>query len=61
MTDTTEVAGVTEALGLIDAQLAVMHSREIVSATDVSDLLLDLRLLLTPTDVPEPEPAATPS
>lgn len=57
MTDTIEVAGVTEALGLIDAQLAVMHSREIVSATDVSDLLLDLRLLLTPADAPEPEPA----
>jgi len=46
-----------EALALIDAQLAVMHAREIVSAADVSDILLDLRLLLQP--APEPEPAVT--
>lgn len=57
MTETIEAAAVTEALGLIDAQLGIMHAREIVSATDVSDLLLDLRQLLTPTSAPEPEPA----
>lgn len=55
MTETIDEAAVTEALGLIDAQLLIMHTREIVSATDVSDLLLDLRQLLTPApSAPEP-------
>lgn len=57
MTETIDEAAVNEALGLIDAQILIMHTREIVSATDVSDLLLDLRLLLTPAATPEPEPA----
>ncbi len=52
--DSSEVA---EALALIDNQLVALRAREIVSATDVSDLLLDLRLLLHPTDHPDPEPA----
>lgn len=56
MTETIDETAVNEALGLIDAQILIMHTREIVSATDVSDLLLDLRLLLTPAGTPEPEP-----
>lgn len=41
-----------EALALIDAEIARLASREMVTANEVSDLLLDLRLVLTPT--PEP-------
>lgn len=48
-------ASITEALALIDGELKTLSSREIVSAQDVSDLLLDLRLLLQPV----PEPAGT--
>ena len=32
---------INEALGLIDEQLGRVQSREIISATEVSDLLLD--------------------
>ena len=57
MTETIDETAVQDALDFIDGQLAVMHSREIISATDVSDLLLDLRQLLTSEAAPAPEPA----
>jgi len=60
MTETIDETIVQEALEFIDGQLAVMHAREIVSAADVSDLLLDLRQLLTSEeaeDTSAPEPA----
>lgn len=50
--DTLNSSSIDDALALIDGQLAIMAAREIVSAADVSDLLLDLRLLLQP--IPEP-------
>ena len=46
-TDQTEV--INEALGVIDEALAAMMSRELVSADEVADLLLDVRTLLTAT------------
>lgn len=48
MTDVTEREDViTEALALIDRGLGDMQHRELVSTDEVSDLLLDVRLLLT--------------
>jgi len=46
-----QVAGsepvIAEALSVIDAALAKMMSRELVSSGEVADLLLDVRSLLT--------------
>jgi len=44
MTETTERQA--EAVALIDGKLGELQSRELVSAVEVADLLLDLRLLL---------------
>ncbi|MEI8286637.1 MAG: hypothetical protein WCG15_04995 [Actinomycetes bacterium] len=46
MIDTREPV-ITEALAVIDKALAEMLKRELVSAVEVGDLLLDLRSLLT--------------
>ena len=46
MTDTIATETLTEALILIDQGLAHVQHRSLVSATEVSDLLLDVRLLL---------------
>ncbi len=46
----TEPAGndvITEAVALIDRSLADIKHRELISSTEVADLLLDLRLLLS--------------
>lgn len=37
---------IAEALAVIDQALSTMQHRELVSSSEVSDLLLDLRLLL---------------
>src|SRR5215212_2944231 len=55
MTDTNE-AVITEALSVIDAALATMMSRELVTSGEVTDVLLDVRSLLT---LPAPVPAET--
>lgn len=47
MTDSRDSAVITEALTVIDKALAEMLHRELVSTMEVSDLLLDVRLLLT--------------
>jgi hypothetical protein len=54
MTETTEIPiestdddALGEALRLIDKSLAEMMHRELVSTDEVSDLLLDMRMLLT--------------
>ncbi len=44
MTDTNE--RINEAFNLIDSELSRLQSREVVSAIEASDLLLDLRLLI---------------
>ena len=46
MMDTREPV-ITEALAVIDKALAEMLRRELVSAVEVGDLLLDLRSLLS--------------
>ena len=48
MIDTREPV-ITDALAVIDKGLAEMLRRELVSAVEVGDLLLDLRSLLTAT------------
>lgn len=40
-------AVVTEAIAVIDGALARMMQRDLVSSSEVADLLLDLRTLLT--------------
>jgi hypothetical protein len=46
MTDTND-AVITEALSVIDKALAQMLRRELVSSGEVTDVLLDVRTLLT--------------
>ena len=46
MTDTTE-AVITEAVRVIDKALGQVMSRELVSSGEVTDVVLDLRSLLT--------------
>lgn len=53
MTETNE-AVIQEALSVIDKALGQMMSRELVSTGEVTDVLLDVRSLLT---LPVPVPA----
>jgi hypothetical protein len=46
MTDTND-AVIAEALSVIDKALGQMLSRELVSSGEVTDVLLDVRMLLT--------------
>jgi hypothetical protein len=46
MTDTSE-AVISEAVSVIDKALAQLMSRELVSSGEVTDVLLDVRTLLT--------------
>jgi hypothetical protein len=46
-----EIDQIAEALVLIDRGLGVMQHRELVSTDEVSDLLLDVRGLLTAPEV----------
>jgi hypothetical protein len=50
---------VEEALSLIDTHLSSVQSREILSGPEVSDLLLDIRLLLMQFESIEEPAAAT--
>lgn len=50
MTEVEEMIDITsieEALALIDAGLGVMTDRQLVSTSEVTDLLLDVRSLLS--------------
>jgi len=51
MTETVEPVMI-EALAVIDRGLADLQQRELVTANEVTNLLLDLRLLLTEADLP---------
>ena len=55
MMETTDVVSVADAVGLIDSNLKDLQGRELVSAAEVADLLLDLRMLLAASQV-EPAP-----
>ena len=46
MSTMIEKEAITEALRIIDRSLGWMHSRELVSTAEVSDLLLDMRSVL---------------
>ena len=57
MSETSETNVVNEALAVIDKELRHLAARDMVTASDVTNLLLDLRLLLAPAAAPsEPEP-----
>jgi hypothetical protein len=59
VTETSEQTVITEALAVIDDELLHLAARDMVTASDVTNLLLDLRLLLAPSAAPsspEPEP-----
>jgi hypothetical protein len=53
MTETREAEVIVEALGIIDGALLTMSGRNLVSTTEVADLLLDVRMLLKST-MPDP-------
>ncbi|MFN0089854.1 MAG: hypothetical protein ACKVWR_06210 [Acidimicrobiales bacterium] len=46
MSETVEFDTITEALALIDRSLGAILSRQLVSTSEVADLLLDVRSLL---------------
>ena len=46
MNETLEIEAINQALEMIDKSLGVMHTRELVSTSEVSDLLLDMRSIL---------------
>ncbi len=57
MTALHEIEVINEALAVIDRGLGEMQHRELVSTSEVADLLLDLRLLLMAVgDVADPSP-----
>lgn len=47
MTETTDIESINEALAVIDRGLGELLDRELVSTTEVADLLLDVRTLLS--------------
>ena len=55
MTETSELDVINEALSIIDRGLGDMSSRELVSTTEVADLLLDVRTVLATTELPVSE------
>ena len=46
-----KVEAISQALEIIDRGLGAMHTRELVSTSEVSDLLLDMRSILTAADL----------
>ena len=60
MTETTE-AVISEAVSVIDKALGQMMSRELVSSGEVTDVLLDVRSLLTMSAVKEHEAVGVPA
>ena len=46
MTETLDTTKIDEIRAIIDRGLGTTQSRELIAASEVSDLLLDLRLLL---------------
>ena len=46
MSETLEIEAINQALEMIDKSLGVMHTRELVSTSEVSALLLDMRSIL---------------
>ena len=58
MSDTLENEAIVEALAVIDQSLERVHERGMLTSSEVSDLLLDVRLLLVGAALDkEPAPA----
>jgi hypothetical protein len=59
MSETLDTEVINQALEIIDRSLGTLHQRELVSAAEMSDLLLDMRSLLAAdgADLPELEEA----
>ncbi len=57
MTEAIDTAQLQEALSMIDRGLGDLQRRELVSSTEVSDLLLDLRMLLAAAAAEPNQPA----
>jgi hypothetical protein len=55
MTDTHELDVINEALVIIDKGLGDLLHRELVSTDEVSDLLLDVRMVLSTIELPVSE------
>ena len=51
MSETLEIEAINQALEMIDKSLGVMHTRELVSTSEVSNLLLDMRSILASADI----------
>jgi hypothetical protein len=47
MKETLDSDTITQALEIIDRSLGTLHQRELVSTAEVSDLLLDMRSILS--------------
>ena len=56
MTDTAD-SPLSQAIDLVDGGLSALQSREIISASQVADMLLDLRLLLIQVDAQGLDPS----
>ena len=56
VTAISEKTVIEEALSVIDEELLHLNARDMVRASDVTNLLLDLRLLLAPAPAPVQEP-----
>lgn len=57
--DDSETAVVAQAISIIDKELGHLASREMVTATELTNVLLDLRLLLS-SPAKETKPVAEP-
>ncbi len=58
MTDLKELTPIDEAMEMIDAGLGDMSDRQMVSTSEVTNLLLDVRMLLSGLETMEAEPQA---
>lgn len=54
VTTATDLAVIEQALAVIDQELPRLAAREMITASDVTNVLLDLRLLLAPAIEPVP-------
>ena len=63
MSETIENEAIVEALAIIDQSLGQLHTRELVSSSEVSDVLLDVRSLLAALELDDPldDPVDVPS
>ncbi|MBV6510032.1 MAG: hypothetical protein JJLCMIEE_03151 [Acidimicrobiales bacterium] len=53
MTETQDIERINEALAMIDRGLGGLVDRELVSSSEVADLLLDVRTLLASAELDE--------